>query len=445
MSRAMGVLLAVALAALAGWAAGRGQTGLAGLTGLAALALLARAGWLWLRRRWGLAALQHGLERLAQGQPSARLHQPADPALAPLYAAFNRLAARLQQQRAQSAAEQAQLQAVLEHMADGVLIVDDQGRVQRLNPAAARLLRLSRETAQGRPFSQAVWDHRLIEAWRACRDQGHEQVLLLEREGQTFVHAIFTPLGGTDPGRPCLVILQDLSRIRRLETVRRDFIANLSHELRTPLTGLKVLVETLLDLGPSRPEDAARLLLRMDEQVDYLARLVQDLLDLSRLEAGPARLQLQPMPPAQVLALAERLRPQAERKGVALEVRSPEPHLPVVLADPDRIAQVVGNLVHNAIKFTPPGGRVTLGAEADGEGVRFVVADTGVGIAAEDLPRVFERFYKGDRARRSQGSGLGLAIAKHLVEAHGGRIGVESRPGQGSRFWFWLPTALTER
>ena len=445
MSRAVGVLLAVALAALAGWAAARAQTGLAGLAGGAALALLARAGWLWLRHRRGLTALQHGLERLAQGQPSARLHQPADARLAPLYAAFNRLAAGLQQQRAQSAAGQAQLQAVLEHMADGVLIVDGQGRVQRLNPAAARLLRLARETAQGRPFSQVVWDHRLIEAWRACRDQGREQVHLLEKGGQTFVHAIFTPLGGTDAGRACLVILQDLSRIRRLETVRRDFIANLSHELRTPLAGLKVLVETLLDLGSARTTDAARLLQRMDEQVDYLARLVQDLLDLSRLEAGPARLQLQPLPPAQVLALAERLRPQAERKGVALEIRPPAARLPAVLADPDRIAQVVGNLVHNAIKFTPPGGRVTLWAETDGEGVRFVVADTGMGIAAEDLPRVFERFYKGDRSRRSQGSGLGLAIAKHLVEAHGGRIGVESRLGQGSRFWFWLPAALTER
>jgi len=238
-----------------------------------------------------------------------------------------------------------------------------------------------------------------------------------------------------------LVILQDLTQVRRLETVRRDFVSNISHELRTPLASLKALVDTLRDGALEDPPAAQRFLDRMEVEVDALTQMVQELLELSRIESGQVPLQLQAVSIAEAVNIpAERLRPQAERAGLRLDVTLPA-DLPPVLADAERIQQVVTNLVHNAIKFTPPGGRVTVTAQAAGAEVIVTVQDTGVGIPAEDLPRIFERFYKADRARAGAGTGLGLAIARHIIQAHGGRIWAESAKGRGSNFYFALPTA----
>jgi two-component system phosphate regulon sensor histidine kinase PhoR len=180
----------------------------------------------------------------------------------------------------------------------------------------------------------------------------------------------------------------------------------------------------------------------METEVDALTQMVQELLELSRIESGRAPLQLVPVPVADVvLPPVERLRPQAERAGLTLTVALP-PDLPPLQADAERIQQVVTNLVHNAVKFTPPGGQVSVWAERAGDEVVVRVHDTGVGIPSDDLPRIFERFYKADRARSGGGTGLGLAIARHIVQAHGGRIWVESVEGQGSTFYFSLPLAL---
>jgi two-component system phosphate regulon sensor histidine kinase PhoR len=240
-----------------------------------------------------------------------------------------------------------------------------------------------------------------------------------------------------------LVILQDLTRIRRLETVRRDFISNISHELRTPLAGLKALVDTLRGGAIKDPPAAKRFLKRMDAEVDALTQMVEELLALSRIESGQAPLRLGPTPVAEVvIPPVDRLRPQAERAGLEFVVLLP-PQLPQVLAEADRARLVLTNLAHNAVKFTPPGGRIVVAARVAGDEVIFSVEDTGVGIPAEDLPRIFERFYKADRARSGGGTGLGLAIAKHLVQGHGGRIWAESVEGQGSTFSFTLPVVPT--
>jgi two-component system phosphate regulon sensor histidine kinase PhoR len=381
-------------------------------------------------------------ERMAAGDLDARLFPSSRDEAGQLTRAFNHMADRIREQVTSLAEERGRLAAVLDHMADGVLITDGAGQVRLVNAAAARLLDTSEERALGQSFAQVAPYHPLIELWKACRDRGGEQVETVEvsRHG-LFLQAIITPFEEAD-AVGYLVILQDLTHIRRLETVRRDFISNISHELRTPLAGLKALVDTLRGGAIKDPPAAKRFLKRMDAEVDALTQMVEELLELSRIESGQAPLRLISTAVAElVFPPVDRLRPQAERAGLELTVLLP-PELPPVLADADRARLVLTNLVHNAVKFTPPGGRITVAARSAGDEMVLSVQDTGVGIIAEDLPRIFERFYKADRARSGGGTGLGLAIAKHIVQGHGGRIWAESVEGQGSTFYFSLPMAV---
>mgnify|MGYP000632327715 CR=1 FL=1 len=380
--------------------------------------------------------------RLAAGDLNARLFLSRRDEVGRLTAAFNHMADRLREQMTSLAEERGRLTTVLDHMADGVLITDREGQVRLINAAAARLLNTDEQQAVGCSFAQVAPHYPLIELWKRCREQGGEQTDTVEisRHG-LFLQAIVTPFAEAE-AQGYLIILQDLTRIRRLETVRRDFISNISHELRTPLAGLKALVDTLRGGAIKNPPAARRFLKRMDAEVDALTQMVEELLELSRIESGQAPLRLAPTPVAEVvIPPVDRLRPQAERAGLELTILLPS-DLPPVLADVERARQVLTNLVHNAIKFTPSGGYVTVAAQTAGEEMLFSVQDTGVGIAAEDLPRIFERFYKADRARSGGGTGLGLAIAKHIVQGHGGRIWAESVEGQGSTFYFTLLLAV---
>jgi two-component system phosphate regulon sensor histidine kinase PhoR len=395
--------------------------------------------------------LTRAAEHMAEGDLSARLSPTSRDEVGQLTLAFNYMGDQLREKVTTLAEEQNRLAAVLEHMADGVIITDAAGRVQLINPAAAQLLGTSREHALGHSFVQVARDHRLIELWESCCEQAAEQItaLELERLGR-FLQVVVAPLHKASP-QDRVVILQDLTEIRRLDTVRRDFISNISHELRTPLASLKALVDTLRDGALEDPPAAERFLDRIETEVDALTQMVQELLELSRIESRQVPLSLIPTSVADVvIPPAERLRPQAERASLNLSVDL-SPELPYVLADTERVRQVVTNLVHNAIKFTRPGGQVKVRAYLDGDdgqspraaedrsAVVIEVADTGVGIPADDLPRIFERFYKADRARSGGGTGLGLAIAKHVVQGHGGHIWAESIEGQGSTFYFSLP------
>ncbi len=334
-------------------------------------------------------------------------------------------------------AQHDRLAAVLDQMTDGVLIVDSQGRIQFANPAAEKLFET--EDTLGRSVTEVIRQHKLIETWRHCQQSGEmisESVELPAR--RQFLQLIAIPdrqIGGS------LLLVQDLTRLRRLEIVRRDFVSNLSHELRTPLASLKALTETLNEGALDDPPAARRFLSRIETEVDALTQMVQELLELSRIESGQVTLELKSVDPASLLqAAAERMRMQAERAALTLRVDCP-PALPRVRADAPRLEQVLVNLIHNALKFTRPGGALTLWAEAEGAFVRFAVQDTGVGIPEDDLPRIFERFYRVEKSRSGGGTGLGLSIARHVVKAHGGKIWAESLEGRGSTFYFTIPIA----
>ena len=385
--------------------------------------------------------LTAAVERMAAGDLNVRLLPSTRDEIGTLTRAFNQMAERLRETVNTLSEEHSRLAAVLDAMADGVIITDGDGRVRLINPAAVGLLNATADGAVGQTFAAVARDHRIIELWQRCCAERLEQVEPIEigRQGP-FLQVVVTPLGA-ERSQACIVILQDLTRVRRLETIRRDFISNISHELRTPLAALKALVETLRDGALEDPQAAPRFLERMEAEVDALAQMVQELLELSRVESG--QVPLNPMPVSVqeiVLPTVERLQPQAERAGIHLTAELAS-GLPMVLADVDRASQVVANLVHNAIKFTPPGGSVVVRASVEEKSLLVSVQDTGVGIAPDDLPRIFERFYKADRARSGGGTGLGLAIARHIVQAHGGRIWAESTPGCGSTFHFTLPLA----
>lgn len=334
-------------------------------------------------------------------------------------------------------ANRARLAAVLDQMTDAVLIASAEARIQFANPAAEKLFGAG---LVDRSVTEVLRNHQLIQAWQRSQELDKMQVETAEHTGRGhFLQLVVIPDQHAPGGS--LLVLQNLTRIRQLETIRRDFISNLSHELRTPLASLRALTETLQDGALSDLEAAPRFLGRIVTEVDALTQMAQELLDLSRIESGKVELTRKPIAPQQLLtSAADRMRMQAERAGLSLEVEY-KPDLPDVRADAPRIEQVLVNLIHNAVKFTPPGEDVVLLAEADESAVRFAVKDSGVGIPEDDVPRIFERFYRVDKARTGGGTGLGLSISKHLVESHGGQIWAESREGEGSTFYFTLPNA----
>ena len=378
------------------------------------------------------------VRRLAAGEAGVRNWNVGADDLGQLQRAVNLLADRTERHEQRRSRERDRFDTVLHAMSDGVLMLDRRGFVLSMNPAAAHLLRIPEARALQKSFVQVVRDYRVADAWQLCLQTGAAQTATVEVNPGFYLRVSVTPFLN-DAGSGYAVLLQDLSHLYRLETVRRDFVSNISHELRTPLASMKALVDTLRDGAIADPPAAERFLGRMEVEVDSMTQMVQELLELSRIESGQAPLRLFPTGVGVLVEPAvERLRPQAERVNLTLAVVLPS-ELPQVMVDADRIRQVVINLVHNAIKFTPPGGFVTVTARCVHDSVVISVADTGIGIPAADVPRIFERFYKADRARSGGGTGLGLAIAKHTIQAHNGRIWVESVEGQGSTFSFTLP------
>ena len=349
-----------------------------------------------------------------------------------------------EKQRAKRLRDNDRLLSVLTNMADGVVILNASGRVRLLNPAAERLLDVEADIAIGRTFIQVARDHRIAELWQQSQETSTEVSQALELVGNQFVQVVLTPfLKGV--ARGYLVLIQDLTEMHHLQTVRQDFVANVSHELRTPLASLRALTDTLIDGALDDPPAAQHFLKQIEVEVDSMNQVVQELLDLSLLEAGKSPLTRDSITPYDLIVpTVERLQPQATKAQVGLQVDVPT-MLPLFNVDVLKLQLVTINLMQNAIKFTPSGGEIRVSAIEQNGSIIVTVKDNGVGIADEDLGRIFERFYKSDRARAGGGTGLGLAIAKHIVQAHNGQIWVEHNEQRGSKFSFSVPISQNSR
>jgi two-component system phosphate regulon sensor histidine kinase PhoR len=355
---------------------------------------------------------------------------------------FSEMSQRLKNMLDTVSKERSRLTTVLSSMTDGVIMTDAERKVLLSNHAAARLLGFREDKAVGQSLIELIHDHEIDDLLRSCLNDGEGKATQLEAgPDRKFLRAITIPLG-TDRSGGALLLFQDLTELRNLQTMRREFVGNISHELRTPLATIKAIVETLQDGAVEERAVAKDFLARADSEVDRMTQMVAELTELSHIETGKAELRLEPVDLNSVIESSTvRLAPQAERQNVSL-IMKPETKLPAVQADRDRIGQVITNLVHNAIKFTPAGGRVTISTKSEKGSVTVKVTDNGTGIAKDDLPRIFERFYKADKARSGEGTGMGLAITRHVVEAHGGRIWAESEEGKGSTFGFSLPGTI---
>jgi two-component system, OmpR family, phosphate regulon sensor histidine kinase PhoR len=380
-------------------------------------------------------------KKMAEGELDQEIQITSRDEVGELARAFNQMAARLKEMVALVTNERDMMATILSNIDDAIFMVDRDSKVTTMNQAAERISQTQTNKALGHTFIEVVRDHELNEVLQHCLSTREQQTGAVEIKPQKqLLSMIATPLSG-DSG--CLVHIRDLTELRRLEMIRQDFISNISHELRTPIASVKALAETLNEGAIEDPSVAKDFLSRINVEADKLAQMVQELGELSRIESREAPLQKRHINMADAIEHAvDRLRAQSDRAGLNLDIDIP-PTLPKVMADEARVEQVLVNLIHNAIKFTPSGGRISISAKVKDNFILVSVSDTGVGIPADDLPRIFERFYKADKSRSGGGTGLGLAIAKHIVEAHGGRIWAESTEGRGSTFNFTLP--LTSR
>jgi two-component system phosphate regulon sensor histidine kinase PhoR len=406
-------------------------------------ALVASGAGIYFARRisTSLADLEASVSRMASDELGTEIELPRTRELGALADAFNQMTLRLDESFAENRRARMRWASAFASLSDGLILVNSREEVTSLNPAGARLLQTDLEWAVGQAFVLVARDHELITLLRdSLRRQETRRSVIEFTRGEIIIEATAGPVAGFNEPY-AIVTLRDVTELRKLESVRREFVANVSHELRTPIASIKAMVETLEAGAIEDRELTNDFLNRMVGESDRLAALVDDLLDLGRLESGRVTLHVEPLEPGELLRRAtERLRPQTERARLELVTSIPD-GLPNVLADRGRVEQVVLNLVHNAIKFTPAGGTITVSATQKNQDIVVAVADTGAGIALDEQPRLFERFYKVDRSRRSVGTGLGLAIAKHIVQAHDGSIWVESAPGEGSTFRFTLPIA----
>jgi two-component system phosphate regulon sensor histidine kinase PhoR len=382
------------------------------------------------------------VERSARGDLHLELPADGGEEIERLGGAVRLMREALLEKLEELGAERALLSSVVEGMREGLLLVGADGRVRLANEPLRRTLDLAFDPA-GHPLAEVVRHPvvlRDIETALAHGVEVHESILRLP-SGRSF-QVRTTPLNPSGQGgaEAAIVLFFDITRMEKLENVRREFMANVSHELRTPLTSIKAFVETLLECGRDDPANAERFLGIIRKHSDRMGTLIDDLTDLSLIETGAVSLQLSDLDAADVVrGVVEQLHPLAARRDVDVHSELPTPF--PVRADRRRLEQMVTNLLDNAIKFSDKGGRVRIRGEADETDVLLTVEDEGIGIPAESLDKVFHRFFQENRdaSREMGGTGLGLSIVKHLMRLHGGRVRVESELGRGSKFFLEFP------
>lgn len=406
------------------------------------MVIAAWTGWRLLRFRSAQVALMQLLRHRREGRMDVRVKVLERGVMGGLVDAVDTLLADLETAQDETLQERSKLISIMSHLVSGVIVIDKSGKIILVNHATEELLGISEAEIVGRWHWEAGHHYGLS----SLVDEAIAGGVVLKREVQLHkpkdmtIEAHVTPIqqaSGVVAG--AVVLLHDVSEWKRLEYMRSDFVANVSHELKTPITALKGFAETLLDGALNDLPTARQFVEIMREEADRIGRLVEDLLDLSRIEAKQIELHPEPVDARWLLQKTVELYSfQAVEAGVKLSYRVDCEGECLAHADGDRLQQILINLVSNALQFTRAGGEITLAVEVAGDRLVFAVEDTGVGIPASDLGRVFERFYRVDKARSRQsgGTGLGLSIVKHLVEAHGGHVGVHSEVNQGSRFFF---------
>ena len=404
---------------------------------LVAVALLAAllggaAGWSLSRRRQQLRPVTAAVERISAGEQGVRIPPMGGADVAALAEALNRMSSDLEERLEQLGRDRQERDAILSAMEEGVVLIDAEGNVAYANPSAARILdRIPRSV---RELSPAML--------RTLSEEVRSDGLPREREIETGVpartlSASAIPLEALGD---VMLVVRDVTAERRVESMRRDFVADASHELKTPAAAIRAAAETVERAVEEDPPAAIRFAAQLRRDAVRLSRIVSDLLDLSRLETEHP--ELEPVRLDRVVAEElKRVRVQATDSGVALRWEGSPVTVPGSVKD---LALLARNLLENAVRYTPRGGRVSVEVDGENGHATLSVQDTGMGIPSRDLPRIFERFYRVDRARSREtgGTGLGLSIARHVVERHGGQISAETELGRGSTFTVTLPTAV---
>lgn len=368
--------------------------------------------------------------------------RPSDDELTGLSKGVHEILSHREKKLEEMTQERDQYRAVFQGMTEGILIVDRQERIQMVNEALRNLLDLQADVLRRKPL-EVVRHSELEEALQHAVYGGRKRALEIQLPNRNEkilavdVVPILSPEGGP---QGALAVFHDVTRLKELEKIRQDFVANVSHELRTPLTTIKAYAETLLD-NPLKEEVASRFVSVIKKHADRLSKIVEDLLLLSKIEARGFQIEREILPVDDLIRDAfDLVKEQADRKKIVLSTGRLSPHL-AVEADRNYIEQVLINLLDNAIKYAPEGGTILLSVTEKETEIEFSVRDNGIGIPKEDLPRIFERFYRVDKGRSQEqkGTGLGLSIVKHIVQGHGGKVWAESEIGKGSTFYFTLP------
>jgi two-component system phosphate regulon sensor histidine kinase PhoR len=384
-------------------------------------------------------------ERVASGDLRPVAVERTGDELSELARSLNATAAQLERSMRSLEAEKNQSAAILRSMVEGVAAIRADGTLLFVNDAFCRELALRAANVEGRAMVEVIRQQDLLRLVQVAQGGKGPTVaeVTLAAEGTTRAFSVTAAPVRTEGGQGVVLVLHDITELRRLERVRRDFVANVSHEFKTPLTAIQGFAETLLGGALEDAANRRRFVEIMREHAARLARLTDDLLTLSRIEAGKLHLEFQPVTVAELVELcAEATQLKASHNGLSLtwDIR---PDLPAVRGDLSRLAEVLQNLLDNAVQYTLSGGRIAVRADVapDGQNLVISVSDTGMGIPLHEQQRIFERFYRVDvaRSREAGGTGLGLSIAKHLAEAHGGHIEVQSEVGRGSVFSLFLP------
>jgi two-component system phosphate regulon sensor histidine kinase PhoR len=417
---------------------------------LASLAMLVLGGGASLIYSRGFSArierLKDFSHRVASGDFQPLPSDDTEDELTDLARALNETAAHLDRTIRTLTGERNQSSAILRSMIEGVAVIDSKERVVFCNRAFAEILNIDAARCEGRPLVELVRQADLLDlARRALTSADSLQGSLIIGTVMPRSFAVTaTPVNALEPAaNGAVIVLHDITELRRLERVRQDFVANVSHEFKTPLTAIQGFAETLLGGALEDQKNNRRFLEIIRDHASRLGRLTDDLLKLARIEAGKLEVQYQPVSVAELVeGCAATTLFKASQRNIALNLSYP-PELPAVRGDAGLLREVLQNLLDNAVQYTSPGGRVNLSAATRDHEAVITVADTGIGIPLADQERIFERFYRVDAARSREvgGTGLGLSIAKHIVEAHGGRLWVESTIGAGSQFHFSIPLA----